>query len=684
MGFLIVFYNQISTLLDNQKTNNSGLNTIFRKLEHDTTHEELRFLIELVNYFRPKLPTKTPQISIQSLIDFLNENPELLEAFRTYLYLIFNSKKFKNILSDAGILQNTHFFQEIKKRTIAKILPYQPDKNTLEFILNQVFYSRKDYAWFSKIPMEEFLDLYEILNLDSIYDSKSDNSTIHELLQSMRLIMQRMSGRALETDVIKMIPEYENFDSPFEVLEKEFDVIEEIIISNQSYFLNSENIDYKQINIILIQCEDFVNQAYKNSAKYGISLNVNQSLLRIRQQIKRLKYIFPYLILDADEDKRTKSISFFLSLVKYNCMKNNVRKLINESTQLIAYEITQHTAKTGEHYITKGSKEYFKMLYSAIGGGVIVGILCVIKLLLSKVETSDFGHAMLYSLNYAIGFTAVYLLGYTLATKQPAMTAAALIQSIEKDQFNSKDQQYKSFANLFARLFRSQFIAFVGNVIFAFPVALLIIYGVDFAFGLSIPHEKWNHLLTDLSPIHSAAIFHAAIAGVFLFLSGIISGSVSNSNKHNKLYFRIQENPTLKMSFGKRKTAQIAQWFERRWAGVASNIWFGFFMGTTASIGIFLGLNLDIRHITFASGNLALGLYGNGFQISNSMLFWGIFGIGIIGFVNFIVSFLLSLFLAFRSRNIPTSDLRFLFKAVWNHFKAHPMLFFFPVRSKRN
>ncbi len=668
----------------NHNQNNSALHSIFQKLKRDSNQDELRFLIDLVNYFRPKGKSQNQYFSIRALIDFLNENPTFIAPFRAYLYEVFEGKTFRNLLSDAGILQNTHFFQEIKKRSIAKILPFQPDRNTLEFVLNQIFYSRKDYDWLSKIPTDEMLALYELLQLGSMYDRKSEQSMLNELLQSMRLIMQRMSGRALETDVIKMIPEYENYDSPFEVLEKEFDLIEATLISDETYFLNSEDIDYKQINIILVQCEDFVNQAYKNSSRFGISLNVNQSLLRIRQQIKRLKSIFPYLVLDLEEDKKLKSISFFLRLVKYNCMKNNVRKLINESTQLIAYEITQHTAKTGEHYITKGSKEYFKMLYSAIGGGVIVGILCVIKLLLSKVETSDFGHAMLYSLNYAIGFTAIYLLGYTLATKQPAMTAAALIQSIEKDQFNTKDQKYKSFANLFARLFRSQFIAFVGNVIFAFPVALLIIYGVDYAFGLSIPDEKWDHLLTDLSPIHSAAIFHAAIAGLFLFLSGIISGSVSNSNKHNKLYFRIQENPTLKMSFGKRKTAEIAQWFERRWAGVASNIWFGFFMGTTASIGIFLGLNLDIRHITFASGNLALGLYGNGFQISNSMLFWGIFGIGIIGFVNFIVSFLLSLFLAFRSRNIPTSDLRFLFKAVWIYFKAHPILFFFPVRSKRN
>ena len=75
-------------------------------------------------------------------------------------------------------------------------------------------------------------------------------------------------------------------------------------------------------------------------------------------------------------------------------------------------------------------------------------------------------------------------------------------------------------------------------------------------------------------------------------------------------------------------------------------------MGSTASIGLFLGLNLDIRHITFGSGNLALALYGANYEVSDAMLFWGIFGIGIIGLVNFMVSFSLSMGLAFRSRAI--------------------------------
>jgi site-specific recombinase len=432
------------------------------------------------------------------------------------------------------------------------------------------------------------------------------------------------------------------------------------------------------------QCVEFVDKAFHNSSKYGISLRVNQNLLKIRQQLERLKFLISLLTVDKEKDKKNHGIILALRLIKFNCYKNNVRKFIAESTQLISYEITQHTAKTGEHYITESRNEYFKMFKTALGGGFIVGILCIIKVLLSKADTSFFGHAFLYSMNYAIGFIAIYLLGFTLATKQPAMTASALIKALEEGVLKKgKDtEKYKAFAILFARVFRSQFIAFVGNVIMAFPVSLLGIWLIDHFLHYNIAATKWESLLIDLSPIHSLAIFHAAIAGVFLFLSGIITGSVANRDKHNQVYFRITEHPFLKRNLGKTKTLKLAKLYEKRWAGIISNFWFGVFMGSTASIGLFLGLNLDIRHITFGSGNLALALYGANYEVSDAMLFWGIFGIGIIGLVNFMVSFSLSMGLAFRSRAISLFELRFVTVSIWNHFKSSPISFFFPTEKK--
>ncbi|MDR6966714.1 site-specific recombinase [Flavobacterium arsenatis] len=647
--------------------------------------DDLEVLVLLIRFLRPLKPKRVTSVDLSDLIDFLKQNKTYRYNLSVYIKEILEGKKFNKILSDAAILQDVDFIFEVKKRIFAKFLPNQPQKDTLEYVLNQVFYLDTDIIWVKKIPFDQLEKIYEVLGFKSLYITAESISPLSELMISMTLITQRISGRAMETDVIKMVPEFDGYESPFTAFEKELLEIEERIKIGPIYSISPDDLSYKQLQVLHKQCEDFVEKAFSNTSKYGISLRVNQNLLRIRQQLERLKVLLPLLITKDKNDERQNSILLAIELIKYNCYKNNVRKFIAESTQLISYEVTQHTAKTGEHYITEGRKEYFRMFTTALGGGFIVGILCIIKLFLAKADTSYFGHAFLYSMNYSFGFIAIYILGFTLATKQPAMTAAALVRALEegKKKQGDKIEKYGAFAILFARVFRSQFIAFVGNVIMAFPVSLLGIWLIDYAFDYNLAQDKWLKLLTDISPLHSAAIFHAAIAGVFLFLSGIISGSVANRDKHAQVYFRIQEHPFLKRTIGKKRTLKLANLYEKRWAGIISNFWFGIFMGSTASIGMFLGLNLDIRHITFASGNLALSMYGSKYVMDNAMLFWGIFGIGMIGLVNFLVSFGLSLGLAFRSRDISIFELRFVTGAIWKHFKRKPLSFFLPTERKK-
>jgi site-specific recombinase len=683
----LYFYKTSATFMKFRKTKAKITLEEFFKLNFDYNAlweykaDETDLLAELVNIIRPKKGKVPFTADLGPLLHLLFENESYRTAMALYLKGILKNRKFSKILTDAGILTDADFLYEVKKRIFAKIIPDQPQKDTLQYILNQVFYIKTDPLWIKTIPYEQMESLFSLLNFSSLYAANTPNDSLQDLLFAMEVILHRIAGRALETDVIKMVPEYESLESPFLAFQKEFVLIADKILAERHNFISPEDLGHKQLLILHRQCMEYVQNAFSNSEKYGISLRVNQSLLRIRQQLQRLDTLLPLLVLNEPEDAKKNAIQLAVDLITYNCDKNNVRKLINESTQLLSYEVTQHTARTGEHYITKDRSEYFKMFFTAAGGGIIVAVLCIIKVFLSKMDTSAFGHAFFYSLNYSLGFITIYVLGFTLATKQPAMTASALVRALEEDRKNNtagKDEKHRAFAEFFARVFRSQFIAFVGNVVAAFPVALLGIWLINIVFDYNLALTKWYHLMLDLHPVHSLAILHAAIAGVFLFLSGIIAGSVANRDKHQQMYYRIQEHPLLKLSLGKVRTQKLARLYEKKWAGVISNFWFGIFMGSTASVGIFLGLDIDVRHITFASGNLALGLYGSGFAVSNEILFWGIFGIGIIGLVNFLVSFGLSMGLAFRSRNIPLSEMRLVARSIWKHFKRRPGSFFFP------
>ena len=608
---------------------------------------------------------------------YLKDNEVIRRNLVFYIHNVFKDKPFNLSLTEADILSENAFYPEFKKRILNKVLPPIENENTIWYLVDNVLVTpRKDLHFFQNSPEDKLDELFQLLEIDRFI------SNLHvkkELLFSLNILAWRVIGNALDVEVMKMAPEYRNFDNPFLALQNELDIINADFKENPNFTFKSSDEVYKQTRIYLEQCLDFVTIAFKNSSKYGISGKTNQSLLKIRQQLQRMSDILKLFVIDEERDYLINSKNLFFNILRYKSHKNNLRDLVSDSTRLMSHLITNHTAETGTHYITSTLKAYMRMFWKASGGGVIVGALCVLKMLYSYIPASDFAHAVLFSMNYAMGFMMIYLMNFTLATKQPAMTAATMAKVLSDG--NSRNT-YIEFAHVVSQLFRSQFIAFVGNVLLSFPVAMIIIYGLEILFKQNFAFEKSGRLLQDLAPFQSKAILHACSACVFLFISGVISGNISNNSVFYQIPKRIAKNPFINYFFGQRFAKQLSIYYSKNWAGIVSNFWFGVFLGATAPIGLFLGLDLDIRHITFAAGNFALGLYGKDFVIS-SYAFWISFStVFIIGFFNFIVSFGLSMLLAFRSRKVEIEEAREIFGEIFRYFVRNPFRFFFPLKSR--
>ncbi|HMU06999.1 MAG TPA: recombinase [Kaistella sp.] len=643
----------------------------------------------LIKYFSFKNETKSMEPLIDLLpvlrnsdfdefLNFLKENPEVTENFSYYIKNLFKGKPFNLSLTEANILSENAFYPELKKRLLDKLLPNIENEDTIWYLVDNISVQpKKDLEFFRSLSAEQFDELFLLLKLDDYITKKEVK---RELLFSLNILAWRIIGNAMEVEVLNMAPEYRNFDNPFLALQNEIDVLNQDFKENPDFVIDSKDVNFKQIKVYLQQCLDFVTVAFKNSAKYGISGKINQSLLKIRQQLERMNDILSVMLINEESDVIKNSKQLFLNILDYKSHKNNLKELFADSTTLMSHLITNHTAETGSHYITSNRRDYLNMFFRASGGGIIVGALCVLKMLYSYFPGSDFLHAILYSLNYAMGFVMIYLMNYVLATKQPAMTAATMAKVLSAGENTKKN--YQDFAHLVSRLFRSQFIAFMGNVLLAFPVALAIIYGLDVFFKQNFALEKSATLLKDLDPIQSKAIFHACIAGFFLFLSGIISGNVGNNSVFYHIPKRIEKNPFLNYFFGKNLAKGLSDYYAKNWAGIISNFWFGIFLGITGPIGLFLGLDLDIRHITFASGNFALGLYGADFSVTAYTFWISFITVFLIGFFNFLVSFGLSMVLAFRSRSVNFGEVKEIYKEIFRYFWRNPLRFFFPILSK--
>jgi site-specific recombinase len=106
-------------------------------------------------------------------------------------------------------------------------------------------------------------------------------------------------------------------------------------------------------------------------------------------------------------------------------------------------------------------------------------------------------------------------------------------------------------------------------------------------------------------------------------------------------------------------------------------------LGMTPAIGHFLGLPLDVRHVTLNSGILSLASATLGHKwFGEGAFLHGIAGVGVMFVLNLSVSFLLALRTAARAYELPERDNAALLRGVWRRFVTAPLDFFVPPTDR--
>ena len=144
-----------------------------------------------------------------------------------------------------------------------------------------------------------------------------------------------------------------------------------------------------------------------------------------------------------------------------NPLKNvDTTSVVVSKILLVLFVIIPNSSEKGEHYVGFSRNENKKLFLSAMGGGLLVVLLVFIKHLIHALHLSLFFEGLLFGLNYAAGFVTMHLLHFTLATKQPAMTASYIASAL--DPSNPKSTEAKK---AFRFVITSQFVSLIGNLI---------------------------------------------------------------------------------------------------------------------------------------------------------------------------------------------------------------------------
>ena len=638
-------------------------------------------LIELINRVRPKNVNNTEEIrqNLQALIQSLLITPSAAIDLQCYLLRLINHYKQTSLYADSGILSLDGFWNQLGQRLGAHILPLLRDETDLRDLIGKIFHQSSDQQWLESIDDELWRQLFKLLN--NGYGFATEKTAIkNELLKAITVLSYRISGIGLYPEFINAQPELSEYESPFLVQNRE--IIEFIeaykkqhrSIGDIAVFIPS---DADQALVILEQCRDVVLKIRRATKRIGVSLSLTYLLALLEQCLERVEILLNLLV--EDDDLLYDSIGELLTdVVHAHYTETSVRELMRTNSELIALQVTENASKTGEHYVSTDKKSFFGMYKAAAGAGVIIAIMATLKILTARLVLAPFLHAFLYSMNYALGFMLIHVLHFTVATKQPAMTAAALASTVQRSK-GSKTAQIAELAALIISIIRTQFIAILGNISIAIPTAALITW--LWQIGLQEPlltHAKATTLLHSLNPFTSLAIPHAAIAGVCLFLSGLLAGYFDNMAVYRKVGPRLKAHPFLKKQLGQAKLDTFSKYIERNLGALAGNFIFGIMLGSMGTIGFILGLPLDIRHIAFASANFIQGLMSINGTPEIGLIIVSFLGVLLIGLTNLFVSFTLTIIVALRARQVRFEQWKPLAKLVFTHFTTRPIDFFWP------
>lgn len=579
---------------------------------------------------------------LKNLLLSLEHDQAFKKEFSSLVELIMNKAQFVNAFTDYGINSNRGFFPELYGRVKHKLIPPKLDENELSNFINFLFPKKSDLHRLSIINNDNWELIIALL--DEKQFLQYEYKFMLQLHNAIIILSHRLTSIGIDPYVVKRLPRADDTDSPFFQLNEQVSHIAKTTIKPGSSISDDET---EAAHRQLTHCENLLHELEEQKDKTGISLHLTFLIKLAYQQIARIRILMT-LFLSKEKEKKIRVISKIIAeLAIAEKEKNSVRKFFNQNTQLLAYRIISHTSEKGEHYIGFSKAENKKLFNSAMGGGFVVILLVFIKHNIHKLHLSPFPEGVLFGLNYAAGFVFMHLAHLTLATKQPAMTASYMAASLQGENID-----VSKAARAFRQVMRSQFISLFGNLVVVLPICFLLAYVLSnifnyhvFSYSESYKYLKANH------PLLSASLFFAFITGIFLSLSGYITGYIDNKMIFSEIPFRIRNHPSLKDKMKTDKLMRLSIFLEKNAGAIIGNIFLGLCLGLAGNIGEFIGLPFDIRHVTISAGYFGIAA-GSSTFLSVSFVLTVFAGVIAIGLINIFSSFLISFALACRSRNL--------------------------------
>ena len=614
---------------------------------------------------------------MRMLIDAAEVRPDWLHQWQDWWREFLTTMDATALLADLGFAPRGSFPSELVHRLRRKLLPATPETTDLSELFGLMFPTELDAKWLRALDEPTLQRLRTTLFRAEGHGTQAGGGyALRTLLDAMAYATGQISAIGQSADVrLRMSPEARE-QRPFLDLPIVFETLRQAVLTHGRQSAPAL-VAAAELRSQLDACRAAAATVYAHLGEHGISVHIEFQLRQLRQRILRVKA----LLLCLDTDAPAQATAQLLShLVRVNRDSLSMRALLASSTELLAAKVTERNAETGEHYITRSAGDYWRLLGAAAGGGTLLAFTTWIKLAIGAIGLSAFWGGWWSGINYAVSFVIIMLMGWTVATKQPAMTAPAMAARL-KDM--KAPDAVENFVDEVVYLLRSQAVAILGNVGLVMPVV--------FALAMALAWLGWGqamdpyHAQYILAQHHALGptVLYAAATGGLLFLSSLIAGWAENWFVFHRLDSVIAYHPRVTERLGAERARRWGLYWRNHVSSWTANISLGLMLGLVPPIVSFFGIPMEVRHVTLVAGQIAAAIHELGAGVLRQpALWWAVGGIAVTGLTNLAASFTLAFRLALTAQNVPAVDRRRVYAAMGRRLLRQPHSFLLPVRVR--
>ena len=615
----------------------------------------------------PEARTPLPVLRLRHLLRQADRHPALRERLQGVARAFWRDIDAASLYADLGFGARVSFASELMARLQARLLPGTPETRDLAALFRLLF-EPQDEAWL------QALDGPTLERATALFGPGAA-ATQGVLLDAITILVSGVHAAGYAPALrLRMEPALLQAE-PFRQITPAAAALRLAVLEDRH---DDALRDAAYLRALLDACRRAADSVMPHLETYGVSVNIVFDLDQLLGRTQRIEALVDCVLAP---DPVAEGHRLLLELVRSLGASSGVRALFARHYSLLARQVAERSAESGEHYITRDRAEYRDMLRRACGGGAVIAGTTFAKFAIAALGMTAFWAGLWAGANYAISFVIVMLLHWTVATKQPAMTAPALAASLPSGRASS-DEEVQAFVDRVAQLIRSQMAGIAGNLLVCAPLVLAVQLLSGALLGAPlIGKPEAEHVLHSLTLLGPTLLF-AAFTGVLLFASSLVAGWAENWFVFHRLDSAIAWNPRIVATLGAARARRWSLWWRGHVSGVASNVSLGLMLGLVPALAQFFGLPLDVRHVTLASGQLGAALGALGFGLLAEPAFWwcvpAIIGTGVL---NLGVSFWLAFKVALRSRGVQVQDRARIGRAVRQRLRSQPLGFLWPPRS---